>query len=369
VRSTAATRHPAHKRSTHGTERGQRVVVVTWTRDNARSRDVACLLGGEVVHMPWAVPHLPLHRRLAGWTRSARATRRVLVQMAPGSVVVAMGPPAFNVLLCCLLGPRLGVRVVVDAHSGVWNDAAWAWSRRLVDNALRRADLLLVTDPAILSLCSAPTALVRSIEEHTAVADAGGVPTMPLHDPLPPAGSRREHRPRERPLVVYPASGASDEPVAAVDGAADLLAGEADVVITGRTPPTSSSGARRTGFLADAEYRELLGEAAVVLALTLREATMQRAAYEALALGTPIVSSDTRVLRSWLVGAAEFTGPEPQSIAAAVRRALGASQSLSAGSVAVRARMQHDQREVRSVVAALTGGGGRAATGARGAAR
>lgn len=348
---------------------GQRVVVVTWTRDNARSRDVADLLAGEVVHMPWAVPRLPLHRRVASWTRSARATHRVLKQMAPGSVVVAMGPPPFNVLLCCLVAPRRGVRVVVDAHSGVWNDAAWAWSRRLVDSALRGADLLLVTDPTILSLCSAPTAVVRSIEERAAVADAGGVPTMSLHDPLPPAARRAERRPRDRPLVVYPASGAPDEPVAAVDGAADLLAGEADVVITGRTPPTPSGGARRTGFLADAEYHELLGGAAVVLALTLRESTMQRAAYEALALGTPIVSSDTRVLRSWLAGAAEFTAPEPHDIAAAVRRALSCSASLSAGSVAVRARMQHDQQAVRSVVAVLAAGGGRAAAGARGVPR
>jgi glycosyltransferase involved in cell wall biosynthesis len=107
------------------------------------------------------------------------------------------------------------------------------------------------------------------------------------------------------------------------------------------------------GYLPREQYAELLASADVVLALTTREATMQRAAYEALEAGRPIVASDTRVLRESLGDAAEYTAPDGEAIASAVRRALARSDQMVAAMPAVRAAMAAQAQKAVDAVLAL----------------
>jgi glycosyltransferase involved in cell wall biosynthesis len=250
-------------------------------------------------------------------------------------VVVAVGPPVFAPL--CVELARLGRRhrVVVDLHSGALNDRRWRWSFPIMRWLLRRADIVVVTN--------------REIVEGLGLDDRLAV----IHDllvfdvdpaPAPEVGSL--------PKVVFPASGAADEPMDIVAGAAELLRGEAEVVTTGREPGRSGC-VERLGFLPVDDYRALLGSASVVLALTRREATMQQAAYEALHVGAPIVCSDTRVLRGILGDAAVAVRHEPESLAAGVREALRRHEELVAAGRRVEQRLRAETAAGIAAVLAL----------------
>jgi hypothetical protein len=79
---------------------------------------------------------------------------------------------------------------------------------------------------------------------------------------------------------------------------------------------------RFTGYLDLCDYNALLGSSDVVLALTTRDLTMQRAGYEGLQAGVPVVTSAFDTLREYFGPAAVFTEPHGGAIAEATRTAL-----------------------------------------------
>jgi glycosyltransferase involved in cell wall biosynthesis len=72
------------------------------------------------------------------------------------------------------------------------------------------------------------------------------------------------------------------------------------------------------GFVSDGDLVRLQHNACCVLALTTVRDTMQRAGYEALSVGTPVVASDFAVLRDYFGEAGIYTDNTALSIAAAV---------------------------------------------------
>jgi glycosyltransferase involved in cell wall biosynthesis len=288
------------------------------------------------VWMPWARAGGPVTRTVIGWSRSWFRTVHVVRSAPRGTLVVVMCPPVFALVAALVAARRSGARVVADLHSGAVNDPAWTWSHGLLRWCLRRCSHVVVTNEDVLD-----------------GFDTAGRPVLVLHDPpLPFSEGGAPPALPSGPVVVFPASGAADEPMEDVVGAARLLLGEATVVITGRQRALDGCpDVVLPGFLDDAAYAALLRRADVVLALTTREATMQRAGYEALELGRPLVCSDTAVLRAAFEGAAVLTRPGAEALASAVRTALADRERLEAAARSARTRMHDD---VGSVLAALT---------------
>lgn len=322
---------------TAATTARSRGVVLSWIPFHGRSEGLAEGLGLPAVWMPWAGAGSPAATAV-GYLRSAARTVRVVLALPRGALVVVMCPPVFAVLVAVLAGRVRGVRVVADLHSGALNDPRWAWSRGLLRWCAARCSGLVVTNLALLE-----------------GSGLTGRPVVVLHDPptsLVPGGRLPDLG--DRPLVVFPASGAADEPLSELVAAARLLGDRATVVVTGRHPALADEPAvRLPGFLDTEVYAQLLARADVVLALTTREATMQRAGYEALELGRPLVCSDTAVLREAFGSAAVFTAADPQSLADAVLRALADGERLSAATTALRDRMHADTTAALGRLAAL----------------
>jgi len=296
--------------------------------------------------MPWARAGSRVPITIAGWLRSAVRTWEVIRALPPGSVCVVMCPPVFAPITAVAAARGRGVRVVVDAHSGTFNDRRWLWSHRLVRWVLQRAALVLVTNVSVLTGFE----LVRCR-------------ALVAHDPLDSASRNAPpplpHLPT-RSYVVFPTSGAADEPLAAVTAAADLLGGRPIVVITGRgSERLQHPNVIGTGFLDAASYVAVLCNAAAVLALTGREGTMQRAAYEAVEAGIPVVCSDTHVLREALDGAGVFCRNDAESIAAGIRAAVGIDpRSAARAARTVRSRLAASVDDARTAIAALMGARG-----------
>ena len=91
-----------------------------------------------------------------------------------------------------------------------------------------------------------------------------------------------------------------------------------------------------TGFLPDNEYFQLLKDSGCVLALTREEDCLQSGAYEALAIGTPMVLSDTRALRDYFGSAAIYVKNEALEIRRGIERALNEKERLRVEGVRVR---------------------------------
>jgi glycosyltransferase involved in cell wall biosynthesis len=125
--------------------------------------------------------------------------------------------------------------------------------------------------------------------------------------------------------------------------AAALLGGQVEVVVTGDRPVRSDTpGLRFTGFLPAGEFQNLMANATVVPALTIREATMQRAAYEGLQFGRPLVCSDTGVLRRVLANTAVFVENTGPAIAAGIIDAVTRANQLKAAGAVVQATIKSE---------------------------
>ncbi len=233
------------------------------------------------------------------------------------------------------LAPAERGRLVVDAHSNAVINAVTGRPRPT--RWLSRADLVVVTTQRLADL------LARA-----------GVRALPLHDPPLPAAEQ----PPLSQTVLMPASWYADEPWQDVLGAARLLP-DVQFLLTGRPPAgvAAPANVRLTGYVSVEEYAQLVATATVVLALTTRDDTMQRAAYEAVAAGRPVVASGTRALRGHLSRGTVFTGGGADDLARAVRSALDGADRLAAEVVSMRA--EHEERFARdlaAVRAAVAGG-------------
>lgn len=304
----------------------RRGVVVTWIGHHGRSARLAAHAGLEAAFMPWAAPRRSLPRQLVSWSRSAARTWSVVRRQPDGAVVVAVSPPVFAVAVSLAAAGRSRT-VVMDAHSGTFNDPRWTWSHRLVRACARRCAAVLVTNHDV-----------------TGGLLDGTTKVLVVHDPLVDR-SRDSVPPRaRRPYIVMPASGAPDEPLSALDDAAELLRDEVDVVVTGPLRPQESRRCLQcTGMLPEHDYWSTLHGAAAVIALTTREGTMQRAAYEALEAARPLVCSDTAALQGALGCYPEYCVNTGDDIAAAVRRALARpDEQWPAAARSLRARLNDE---------------------------
>jgi hypothetical protein len=239
---------------------------------------------------------------------SAR-TVRLLLRRRP-RVVVAQNPSLVLNILCTLLRRTLGFRLIVDAHNEAVEphenpQPSIRWLSRWV---IRHADLTIVTNRQL------------AVE----VQRQGGRPfVLPDRIPRPPAGAAR-------PLgdafnVVLIATFAKDEPVGAIfeavrDGALQLFVTGNPRKLRADVAARAPSNVHFTGFLAEPDYWSVLRGADAVIDLTLKPDCLVCGAYEALALGHPMLLSDNAASMELFGEAALYTDNSPADIRAELER-------------------------------------------------
>lgn len=282
------------------------VLSLSWIRYHGRSADLAGRVGARAEFISVG----RLGQRFAVLWRypmQFAQTVRVLWRRRPDALIV-MAPPLPLVALALAWGLRGSRPVVIDAHSAAVISPRTGRPRRRFAVLARYADLVLVTRAEL----AAGLANCR-----VAVLDD---PPVDVPDAQPDRSRRAE-----LPLrAVFPCSWYADEPVDDVLAAARLLPG-VEVVLTGnpgRPIHDLPANVTLTGYLDLPSYWSLLRGADLVLALTNRDNTMQRAGYEALAAGLPLVVSDTNALRDWYGAAAVAAARGGDALAVAITTAL-----------------------------------------------
>lgn len=289
---------------------------ITWYPYCRRSDAIAAALGGTSHLIHYLSFKRPLQAPVKYLLQTA-VTWRVLRHERPDLVLVAV-PPIFAALPVWLYARRSGARIVVDAHTGIFEHTRWQWLMPLTRAVLARVDVVVVTG--------------EHLRQQVA---AWGVPVVVIGDVPVEFGPGRPPAPCNAPRIVVVNTFSIDEPVDAVLAAASQLS-EARFFVTGdlryaRTAWLNERPANLTftGFLPEEDYAGLLRAADVVVVLTTYDHTMQRGAYEALALGKPLVTSDWSLLRATFSRGTIHVRNESTDIARGIRRALAEPQRLS----------------------------------------
>ena len=272
------------------------VLALAWT-EHRRTAGLCAGLGLELVVMA---------TRSRGTLRYLRLTLRtigLLTRRRP-RVVLVPNPSLVLSLLTVLLRPVLGYTLIVDAH----NEAVQPfihqqrWLRRLSRWVVGQADLTIVTNGQLAS----------------AVEAQGGRPfTLPDRVPEPPLSSVRKLRGEFNAVLI--STFAPDEPVETVLEA--VRGANIQLYVTGDHQESQTTAVQRvppnvclTGFLPEAEYWALLQSADAIIDLTLMDNCLVCGAYEALAVGKPMLLSRNRASVELFGDSALYTDNEPTDI-------------------------------------------------------
>ncbi len=281
---------------------------ITWYPSCRRSDGIAAALGApsHLVHVldfktPWQAP-------LRYVAQSVR-TLQLLWREQPEFVIVA-APPVFAPLVCWLFTAARGRTLVVDAHTGVFDDPRWRWAQPF-HRWLARRTITIVTSSDLAETVRA----------------WGGRPVVLGTVPVSfPDAAEAE---LDGLHVVGVTTFSDDEPIEDMIEAARQLP-DMTLHLTGRPRPqhaslldNAPSNVRPTGWISDVEYHALLRRADIAMCLTTRDMTMQRGGYEAMALGTPLITSDWDLLRRTFSLGTFHVDNSAADIAAAVRSIAG----------------------------------------------
>ena len=283
---------------------------VTWEKQ-IRNRSLSRALGAELHELNCAGGRVKRYLTLA--IRTIR-----IVSRSDAKLLFVQNPSLVLALLANIVGRVTGKRVVVDSHNGglLPLEGQYRTLNLLANFIVRISPFTIVSNAALA--------------EH--VRRLGGRPLV-LPDPLPdlPVLSVEQ----ESDSVVFICTWATDEPYRNVIDAAQTLASNAKIYITGKPPAAilDTLGAipdnvALTGYLDDHAFHNLLNRAAVIIDLTTREDCLVCGAYESVALGKPMVLSGTEALRAYFSQGAVFTDNSTSSIADSIASALAQQSEL-----------------------------------------
>lgn len=243
-------------------------------------------------------------------------TWSILRREKPDLVLVA-SPPVFAAAAVWLYCKLTRSTYVIDAHTGVFDDPRWTWLSWLSRFLAKGACCTIVTGEHTQGI-------VQGWGGSTEII--GAIPLLMQDVVLPPLDSG--------PHVVVVNTFSQDEPVEEVLKAAELIP-EVNFHVTGnvnharvRIPQTLPPNLRFTSWLSEAEYAGLLHQANVIVCLTTHDHTMQRGAYEAMAVHKPLVTSDWPLLRQTFSKGTIHTENRASNIAASIQKAIANSEAL-----------------------------------------
>ncbi len=295
-----------------------KVSFITWYPSCRRSDAIAKALGGVSHLIHYFTFKRPSHAPLK-YLLQARDTFRLLRKDRPNWVLVA-SPPVFAALVVWIYCKIFRAEYVIDAHTGIFDDTRWTWLKPLSRFLARRARTTIVTN----------THLKNAVESWGAKAlIIGDVPVdFPPVKPaaLPPGFN-----------VVVINTFSQDEPINEI-----LLATkqtpEVNFHITGNPKHSRNqyverlpTNVRLTGWLSDDDYAGLLRAADAVMCLTTHDHTMQRGAYEAMALEKPLITSNWELLRKTFYNGTIHVNANATEIAKAVNQSTLQRTELGIG--------------------------------------
>ncbi len=321
--------------------------VLTWDPVCQRSVSIAQRIGRplQTIHYlwyrrPWVAP--------VKYTLQAAKTFAWLGQRRP-RVTLVSNPPPFAALCVWLHSRSASASFVLDAHTGVFLESKWRAFLPLNRFLMRRALLTLVTNDTLRG----------RVQDWNAAA-------FVLPDPLPELADRGEIFPLDRRCfnVAGVFSFYEDEPVAEMLGVHSLPR-DMHIYITGdhrRLRPALwerlSPQVTLTGFLPRHVYEALVRQCDAVVVLCTKPHTLLCGAYEAVAAGKPLLTSESADMRAYFRAGTVFVANSTAAIEAGLCEIRARHATLAAEMcdlrVALQASWERTFAECMEIIAAGT---------------
>jgi glycosyltransferase involved in cell wall biosynthesis len=283
-----------------------KVIWLSWER-HRRSEQLAKYLGVKSYFFKSELPRLVRHPIFI------IKTIKVLFIESP-RVLIVQNPSIILAFLVCLINKLklLKYYLVVDSHNGgIMPDNhknKLNWIYRFVQ---RIADITIVTNDKLAEV----------------IRQNGGNPFI-LPDKIPEPTEVNDIYLPEDFKYLFVCTFAKDEPIEELMIAAGSLDINDKIYVTGnykKADPNLLKGLNSsiiiTGYLADSDYWGHMKSVDCVVDLTLRDDCLVCGAYEAVSVGTPLILSDTEVLRKTFRKGAVFTKNNAVSISSALKEA------------------------------------------------
>lgn len=287
-------------------------VWITWERQR-RSVELAKAFGAryhELLRSSDDIPLAPIR-----YFFLSLKTILIIFRERP-EIIFAQNPSIILASLLCKLKKVGKYKLVIDRHSNFKLDnledrqLKWRFFHYLSRYSVGIADLTIVTNEY---LCR----LVNSWHGQGYI----------LQDKLPELKDEKFIKLDGEKNIVFISTFSADEPIEEVINAARKLDNSWVVYITGnykgykRTKDTEKlpNNLILTGFLPEKEYQSLLSSADLLVVLTMQAHTLNCGAYEGIALGKPLVLSDTEEIRSYFCKGVIYSKPFAESIEKAIR--------------------------------------------------
>jgi glycosyltransferase involved in cell wall biosynthesis len=312
------------------------VTYISWAPHCSRSDTTARELHG-VSHMVyWSRLGSRPSTILLKYLGQALSTWRILLKEKPDAVFV-MTPPFIAGLVVYPYCALRGIPFVIDAHTAAFLGPRWRRFQKVQHWLCRKARTTIVTN----------THLVQLLAEHG--SDATILADVPVKYPESTTPFQKKGF-----TVGVICSFDYDEPVDVIWDAARILP-DVEFYVTGDPVKLSEqlrshvpSNLHLTGFLDNARYGQLLRESDAIMAVTDGKHKMLRGAYEAIYEGTPIVISDSPMLRAEFDTGAILVDNSGEQFASAIRTLQGDLPRYRREASELRDRKRRRWQEVKS---------------------
>lgn len=263
-----------------------KTTVIVWAPYQRRAAILAEHLGASAEFIYYGQAK-KLLRTPVRYAVQALRTWRILRQQHP-DVILVENPPIFGVLVVSLYARLYGARYIIDSHTGAFLSPKWRWSVWLHH---------LLSKGALVTI-------VHNASQEKIVKEWGCRYLVIGFTPgsYPPG---EDFALDGHFNVAVVSSFLEDEPVDLVFEAAALLP-EVNFYVTGNYARIAkpllakkSQNCYLTGYLPYEQYVGLLRRADAIMALTTSDHTLLMGAFEAVSVGTPLIISNSPVLRDY----------------------------------------------------------------------
>lgn len=289
----------------------RRLVFISWAPYCSRSDNIARELGGVSYMVYFPSFGSNYGTILLKYLCQGVKTLYLLLRDRPRSVI-CMSPPVFALIPVWLYSTIMpGRGYLIDYHTAAFTMRIYQRLYFLQRFFARRARVNLLTNQHLAGIVSGwggRTLLVSDVRVRFA-----RIERPPMLGPGFNVTFVSRYSPTEPLQTVY-------------DAARTLDAEGVHILVTGdlRDAPAEAiagcpSNVTLTGFLPEEQYAGLLRDSDAVLCLCTNDNTMQRGAYEAMSVETPLVLSDWRLLRETFSSGTAYVDNSADGISAGIR--------------------------------------------------
>ncbi|NLG52305.1 MAG: glycosyltransferase family 4 protein [Chloroflexi bacterium] len=303
--------------------------VLSWVRRHRRNELLAERLGATLHDICYGTQgnlwQAPDRYPLQAWK-----TWRVLRQEQP-DVVLAVNPPIFCALTAYLYSRRYGAQFAIDSHTGAFHSMKWGWSVRLQRFLARRALITIAHNKSQGDIVKTWGC------RYTVVGFTPGTypegETYPLGDGF---------------HVAVISSFLGDEPVDVVFEAARHL-DDVTFHMTGdyrliarRLLAAKPDNIHLTGYMPYARFVGLVRGVDATMVLTTRNHTLLMGGFEAVSLGSPLITSNWPILQEYFSMGTVHVPNTVEGLIEGVRRAQRERDTLRQDIVRLREKLEQD---------------------------